>query len=391
MRAAGVETCRVRVIDLRYLPGRRCVLQYGVRAGDNEAAERIYVGSMDPVEGAARGQARTPDRSQSPAAILPSLGLSLYAFPSDPDLPAACQAMDVAAVSEALTATTGRRLPLTSARVLAYRPGLRVTVGYHTTEGLSLIGKVTRPRRAQRLAADAERLALADAAGVRLLMPMATLPSWPMLMYPRIDGCSLAQELAQGTNPSSASALAAALAALHAMQVPTQRERRPTDEADRVREHAEIVATLRPPAAPQVRRLGERLAAAIAAASTELVTVHGDFHDENVLFGSDGITLIDLEEAARGNPAIDVARLLGALRKRAVLEPALAAAAGPFAQAFQEAYEQHRACDRVLVAAHEAGFLLKSAVHCFETQRPQWPTDIDNLLAEAERTAECLP
>lgn len=377
----------MRVVDLRYRPGRRCVLQYAVAVA-GEDGEAILSGPMAPRDGQGVAPRRSASRRARPDATLPALDLSLYRYPSDPELPGASRAMNPAAVSEAMAEAGGRRLALVAAHVLAYRPGLRATVGYDTAEGLALVGKVTRPSRARRLEADALLLGRLPATGLRLLLPTTVLLDWPILLYDRVDGLSLSQKLEEGNADAQAPALASALAAFHATSLPLERQREKNEEADRIAGHVDTLVALCPSQAPRLRRLGERLVAVIRAATTTPAIVHGDLHDENVLLGHDGISLIDLEEASRGDPVVDVARLLGSLRKRAVLEPALGRAADSFAGAFVEAYQGLRPFDQGLAVALEAGFLLKSALHCFETQRPQWADDIDRLVGEAERLAE---
>ncbi|HEX5780962.1 MAG TPA: aminoglycoside phosphotransferase family protein [Solirubrobacteraceae bacterium] len=52
--------------------------------------------------------------------------------------------------------------------------------------------------------------------------------------------------------------------------------------------------------------LAERILAALAGVRPARATIHGSFHDDQVLVGDDGVTLLDLDSAAIGHPLFDV-------------------------------------------------------------------------------------
>jgi Phosphotransferase enzyme family len=52
--------------------------------------------------------------------------------------------------------------------------------------------------------------------------------------------------------------------------------------------------------------LAERLARRMLAVPPRAATIHGSFHDDQVLVGDEGITLLDLDSAAVGHPLLDV-------------------------------------------------------------------------------------
>jgi aminoglycoside phosphotransferase (APT) family kinase protein len=52
--------------------------------------------------------------------------------------------------------------------------------------------------------------------------------------------------------------------------------------------------------------LAERLLDELATVEPATATIHGSFHDDQVLVGEDGVTLLDLDSAAIGHPLLDV-------------------------------------------------------------------------------------
>jgi Phosphotransferase enzyme family len=52
--------------------------------------------------------------------------------------------------------------------------------------------------------------------------------------------------------------------------------------------------------------LAERILAALAGVRPATATIHGSFHDDQVLVGEHGVTLLDLDSAAIGHPLFDV-------------------------------------------------------------------------------------
>jgi aminoglycoside phosphotransferase (APT) family kinase protein len=114
---------------------------------------------------------------------------------------------------------------------------------------------------------------------------------------------------------------------------------------------------------------------------------HGDFHPGNVLIGSQGPAVIDWTDAARGDPAADLARTRLLLRQGAVPEhmPALirimqAFGRGAFFRLYLRAYERERPIDAHLVDRWE---IVRAADRVKEGIEAEQPA----LLALLERRA----
>jgi hypothetical protein len=96
-------------------------------------------------------------------------------------------------------------------------------------------------------------------------------------------------------------AVAEAMAQLHATCV----ELRAHDlemEARDLRSAAETAAAI----GADPGDLAERLLSRLVEVAPATATIHGSFHDDQVLVGEDGVTLLDLDSAAIGHPLFDV-------------------------------------------------------------------------------------
>jgi aminoglycoside phosphotransferase (APT) family kinase protein len=118
---------------------------------------------------------------------------------------------------------------------------------------------------------------------------------------------------------------------------------------------------------------------------------HGDFHPGNVLVGRQGPAVIDWTDAARGDPAADLARTRLLLRQGAVQEymPAMikfmmrhmqALGRGSFFRLYVRAYARARPIDADLVDRWE---IVRAADRVYEGIEPELPA----LLALLERRA----
>ena len=96
-------------------------------------------------------------------------------------------------------------------------------------------------------------------------------------------------------------AVAAAMARLHATRVDLPAHDIAAEARD-LRAAAETAAAI----GADSGDLTERLLAALAAVPPATATIHGSFHDDQVLVGDHGVTLLDLDSAAIGHPLFDV-------------------------------------------------------------------------------------
>ena len=179
-------------------------------------------------------------------------------------------------------------------------------------------------------------------------------------------------------------AVGAALAALHA-QAPAMLRRRERDEVPRrILAVSGYLGMLLPARAARVDALANRLAAALGDAPRPSTGIHGDFHPGQVLLRGDGVVILDLDEAVRGDPVDDIGTFVAHLERAALRPSASAPLPDPRSAraALLAGYGADDIAPRVDRATAAALFLL--APHPFRAREPDWPRRIDGLLARVE-------
>ncbi len=204
---------------------------------------------------------------------VPELGGVLQRFPLDAGLPGLAAAMP-------------------GGRLVRYKPGRRAVIHYRGAYG--------------RLRADAGGGAHAAIAreliahGVRTPAPIEYRPELGMAVYEEARGTRLAQLRGGGLEEWMAP-VADALSQLHRtwIALPAHSMER---EVKALRAAAETAAAL----GVDPGDLTDRLAGALLAVEPRACAIHGSFHDDQVLVGDEGVTLLDLDSAALGHPLLDV-------------------------------------------------------------------------------------
>jgi Phosphotransferase enzyme family len=331
---AGLERCRP--LYARYRPGRRLLVLYELDLdGASTLAHLTMVRRPEKLWGriVAAGLA---DRARR----VPELGGVLELFPADVGLPGLAGAM--------------ARGP---AELVRYKPGRRAVLRYDDAYG--------------KLRADTAG-ALHVALGRQLIelgiptpAPLAYLPELRMTLHEELRGTRLAElrgpELETWMEP-----VAEALAQLHATTVPGLPAHSMEQELEDLRAAADTAAALLPYRRADVEALLARLVASLAAWPPGTATIHGSFHDDQVLVGDDGVSLLDLDSAAVGEPLLDVghfASYLAAAGETAARERFLAACGAPPG-----------------ASLFEAAALLRWSSLPFRNLEPDWPAAVERRL-----------
>jgi Phosphotransferase enzyme family len=235
-------------VYVRYKPGRRLVVMYDSLAHltvlKPKRTERLW----EKVVG-------SPLASQ-----VPELGGVLQRFPLDvrlPGLPEAAQ----------------------GGELIRYKPGRRALF---RCDGA--YGKVRADRRAPVAIPGTPRV-------------LEHRPEIGLTVYEAVPGTRLREtDLEPWMAP-----VAAAMARLHATRVDLPVHDMVAEAAD-LRAAAETAAAL----GADPGDLAERLLARMYDVPSAQATIHGSFHDDQVLVGDEGVTLLDLDSAAIGHPLLDV-------------------------------------------------------------------------------------
>ena len=117
---------------------------------------------------------------------------------------------------------------------------------------------------------------------------------------------------------NSVATAGAALAALHAQDPDGLPCRMRSAEAAALRGEATWLGCVFPPLAGRAADLTRRLAARLTQESPLDRPIHGDFHARQVLLGDGTATILDLDQAVRGDPAADLGNFVAHLEREVV-------------------------------------------------------------------------
>lgn len=301
---------------LRYKPGTNCVAGYSF-ALDAPAVE-LYAKAF-----AAGEELKQPRRSEmaqplGAPRVLPRERVVLRPFPHDGRL----RALRRLAAPEVRRKLLGRVFPDAPAdalelRALRYKPERRYVAQLRGSDGPLGVLKAHTPAGFLRAAAGASTFHAEGA--LRLAPLLGRSQRHGLLLYGWLEGRGLGELLAEPGPPVAAvAATGAALAVLHRQEVVGLPCLSRAAEVDAVTTIAADVARVCPAVAEQIQSLAAGAARALALAPAPDRPVHGDFYAKQVLLVEGAAALLDLDRAARGDPAADLGLFLAHLERDAL-------------------------------------------------------------------------
>lgn len=372
----------VQRLYLRYKPATSCVLGGRIQlpsgpadlfltAYDAEGAVKID----KTVSEAPHGHVLHVDRSRGLVAALSA---------ADRDLPF------LAALGHERTRRKALRrlLPswpgLTSARIstLSYKPMRRWVGLLSSPDAAPVVLRAYRPADAEPAAAVVRSLAGAAPRTPQLLGFDQVLGA---LAVEYLDGRPLDALLArEDVSGQQLQDVGRALAQLHGRRSADLPTRDMDDAIAAARAAAGQVAVLLPELGADAERLAEELSRRLARLAVDRSVVHGDFSADQVVIAADGaLGLLDLDRAATGDPAADLASLWASVRRGALADGS-GHSRRDVTTALLAGYADLRALPaQESVRTHAAALLLRRVVEPFRLCAPDWPRQSRLLLAEA--------
>jgi hypothetical protein len=368
-----------------YLPGRRIAVSYDVALRWGSGAANETVVAMAHRDGPPEG-AVTVDAAGGPVAV--------WRLPKDPYLPGFQLATDPAFVRELLDqigAPPGdielqtrsywprwravievTTTPSAAGERLVFRPGR----GFERPKPTSVVYlKVVRPDRVAKLRRTHELLSgIAPIADCQYcseqdgLMVLESLPGetlWQCVRRPNFP-------------PPDGRDLMALLTSVE--QADVQRSRRMTS-----RESARLAAALLSAILPTEAGRLDRFIDALGEDPDEpLITIHGDFHEVQVLVDRDGICgLLDLDDVGPGQRIDDLAMMAGRFWSFAPFEKRGRERIAQYALDLLESFAAY--ADPEDLHQRVACVLLARATSPFRSQAPNWPRNTRRAIELAER------
>ena len=304
----------------------------------------------------------------------------------DQKLPQLHVLADPAAAGVPLGRALGRPVRVSAADVVRHKPGRRCTLRYRLDDGASVFAKTYASRRAARVHESYRRLAVA--ASVRLPAPLGWDADSRLVATAPLPGDPVRDRLLTGES-TLGDEIAVLLHAFHTSGAVLERRRTLRDEILPLVERVDRLSLAAPTLAPAARRcLSLARAGCDRSWRWRWRPIHHDFYEDQLVEGADGLGMLDLDDAAMSEPAVDVANLIAHLRLRALRSEARPAGATAVARAFLRKY---RDLDPELEGRLVTFLVGATLLRLAEIHLPRAGRSIAlALLVRAER-ALCLP
>ena len=379
----GLQVRAARCRFVRYKPGLACVASYQIElaSGSLELDAEAFADSREKKVERALRHAHPGGPFGASRVRLAESAILIRQFPDDPGLPALAT-LD----ADWLQRLLPERPDLVHApRVtLRYKPQRRYVARLDGANGAAVLklyaasgyDAAVRGLRAFESGAPlgvVRSLALSDADRAMVL-------EW-------VPGTPLRDRLAAGCSDQNAlSVTGAALADMHRQAgrglLPITR----ANQAGALVDLAHSLARVSPELSARIDRVAGELATRLAALTSAVRSVHGDFDASQVILGDARVTFIDFDRAHLGAPASDLGNFLAYLEYDALHGTIAADAVGGMAEALLSGYASAATDvpDRAHVELDAAHALLKLAPHPFRQRHPAWAEMTERVVARVE-------
>lgn len=310
--------------------------------------------------------------------LLPDVRVGVSAFPNDEKVRDLVSVIDDARRRDLLQRAVASRPMLAEAglRPLSYKPERRF-VGSLMVEG--------RPEAVVRVQARGTPLRPSLPPSTRLLRLQRVLGrrEWRgVSITDWIEGDTFEHLVGRGEAGSVAAEVGRALATLHALPGEGVPERRVSDDRQAIEAAASLVAVVLPELGLAARDLATRVGVLLKA-PVRPVLVHGDLHQGQLVLGTSGVGLIDLDEVACGAAMSDLASLVASVLADTVTDRVATAEAFAIADAVVDGYDREAGGTLTGLDTWVAAHLLRRVPQPFRARQANWPTTTERLLSLA--------
>lgn len=389
LRARGQKVLvgQAKLMYLRYKPLTNCLVSYLLEL--NGAPHFVHATAHRADETAKMSKALKTygDESLHPPVILPDQIVVRF-FPTDRKLKALSRVTDALHRAELLKRALPKFPELWDADIdiLRYKPERRLVARLRAPGGQQALLKLYHDGDVERAAAGAR--AFSSGARFRTARLLGALDDQHLFVWSWLDARPFDACLHEA--PEGTAQVGAALAALHQGDAPTSSDMSGlhavsrTEEAKPLHAAANAVAFLLPALADRAQKLAGALAAALAAAPALRRPVHGDFSADQVLLDEHGVSIIDFDAAAQGDPAWDLGTFAAQLERNALRGDLPWSSVTHSLDALHAGYEAASGMLPARVELYTAAGLLRLAPHAFRSRAADWPEQTEALLERAE-------
>ncbi len=177
-----------------------------------------------------------------------------------------------------------------------------------------------------------------------------------------------------------------ALAELHAQPACRMESLSREQEIRSLVDVVEGVAMLSPRLARYARTLAHKVANRLAEQRPRRKAIHGDFYPKQIVLAEQQVGVLDLDEAACGDPATDLGNFRAHLWASVIRGELSEQAAESAAEELVEGYRRPRHAKTLRrVDLYAAANLLRLTPHPFRNRDPDWPSQTEAILNRVER------
>jgi aminoglycoside phosphotransferase (APT) family kinase protein len=331
-----------------------------------------------------------------PQMRVPELRMVLHPFPYDTAMPWLIDAVDPDVMKIQLNRVWSfHKLKVRKIKIhlLDFTPHMRASFLYEilihdkarkTEQWGKYIGKTNVFKKPDRLFACAWALWQACEGTIGFPKPTGFLINPRMTFQEQIPGVRLGGIVDDPLFGDIIRETARSIARFHSLSIPLKTRRGIKEEHKTVTRWSELLVKIRPDLAGRIKTLRDHILADLADRSYMRTPVHADFHHTNILVEGTTARIIDLDEAAYGDPCVDIGRFLASLRIPSLRTFGSIHALDKERERFLCEYLNHREEDIQNIRLFESASLLTAAASAFRIQRPNWNEEVELLLNESE-------
>ncbi len=389
-----LETARITY--LRYKPETNCLVLYELEAAgktfdvyatayERDAANKLEKSRVRPFVDTPFGSGRLVFDEQS---------IVVSFFPNDSNIKTLLKIAD-ADNRKSLFNQLFPRCPEFQngvLRKLSYKPERRFVAALEIENEPRATLKFYKAEDYNRAQANARAFHSGDA--LRLAREIGCSERRGVIAFEWIDGVVLSEAYLDAEfNSEAIETVGASLAELHAQNAVGLVHFTRSAEARMLRELADGIGALCPHLNKRAQTLAARLVDSSFRANAPTRAVHGDFYAEQVLLCQDSAAILDLDEAADGDPTADIGNFIARLEFDYLCGKITKNRAESFGLALLEGYansavsgQPSARIENCRVKFYTAVGLFRLAPRPFRYHEPDWSEKIEVILERAEQT-----
>jgi aminoglycoside phosphotransferase (APT) family kinase protein len=388
---ADLATARISYI--RYKPRTSCLVAYQLDAAGSVMdvyARAHRTDALDKLR-TARERASVSGSLGFGSVVLEDRALVVSAFPNDRRLGALRRLEDKESRDRLFQRLVPHRPDLWAGTVrrIAYKPERRYVAQLVVGEQAPALLKIYTGDDYPRALANAT--AFKSSGPLRLAESLGHSNRRHVLAQQWLSGRSVNDALSDPhLDLQTLTVVGAALAALHAQDAKALTRLTPDVLATILGEVAAAVGSICPQLEKRAHDLARRLAARLVDEPQADRPIHGDFYARQVLVGGDTAAILDLDEAALGNPAIDLGNFVAHLERDALRGDLSPGRVESLKDAFIDGYRvASRNSIRRTIQLYAAVGLLRLAPQAFRYDRqPNWREQTEAIVERTEALME---